>query len=132
MSARSNLQWLGRSLLSLLTALLRVGVGAYLRYRRARPGLQPWLRANLDAEFTAADDTDGRVTTLARYRERERRLLAQVDVRGETGVSNVPNWLLARQRSNPFHGYLVARVERWLGVPAAAVALSTMGAGVAP
>ena len=45
--------------------------------------------------------------------------LGRLEVRGENGVLNVPNWLLTRQRSNPFHGYLVARVERWLGVPAA-------------
>lgn len=42
----------------------------------------------------------------------------RIEVRGEIGVLNGPGWMLVRQRSNPFHGYLVERVERWLGVPA--------------
>ena len=78
MSARSTLRWLGRSMLSLLTALLLVGAGVYLHYLWAGPELQPWHRARLDAEFTAADYARGRVITLAQYRERERRLLIQI------------------------------------------------------
>ncbi|HET9693610.1 MAG TPA: alpha/beta fold hydrolase [Steroidobacteraceae bacterium] len=78
MNLRSMLRWLGRSLLSLLTALLLVGVGVYLHYLWAGPELKPWHRARLDAEFTAVDYADGRVTTLAQYRERERHLLTQV------------------------------------------------------
>jgi hypothetical protein len=31
-------------------------------------------------------------------------------------VLSVPNWLLTRQRSNPFHAYLVERVRGWLDV----------------
>ncbi|HET7204806.1 MAG TPA: alpha/beta fold hydrolase [Steroidobacteraceae bacterium] len=78
MSARSTLRWLGRSILSLLTALLLVGAVLYLHYLWAGPELQSWHRARLDAEFTAADYTSGRVSTLAQYRERERRLMIQV------------------------------------------------------
>jgi hypothetical protein len=43
--------------------------------------------------------------------------LGRLEARGENGVLAVPNWLLTRQRSNPFHGYLVARVRGWLEVP---------------
>jgi alpha-beta hydrolase superfamily lysophospholipase len=78
MSARSTLRWLGRSLLSLLTALLLVGVGLYLHYLWAGPELRPWHRARLEAEFTAADFEQGRVTTLEQYRERERRLQDEI------------------------------------------------------
>jgi alpha-beta hydrolase superfamily lysophospholipase len=45
--------------------------------------------------------------------------LGRIEVRGENGVLNVPGWMLTRQRSNPFHGYLVDRVERWFGATAA-------------
>jgi hypothetical protein len=37
--------------------------------------------------------------------------LGRIEVRGENGVLNVPSWMLTRQRSNPFHGYLLERVE---------------------
>ena len=53
MSARSMLRWLGRSMLSLLTALLLVGAGVYLHYLWAGPELQPWHRAGSTLEFTA-------------------------------------------------------------------------------
>jgi alpha-beta hydrolase superfamily lysophospholipase len=63
---------------SLLTALLLVGLGFYLHFLWAGPELKPWHRVRLEAEFTAADYADGRVTTLEQYREREQRLLDQV------------------------------------------------------
>jgi len=37
--------------------------------------------------------------------------LGSIEVRGENGVLNVPNWMLTRQRSNPFHRYLIERIE---------------------
>ncbi len=63
---------------SLLTALLLVGFGFYLHFLWAGPELKPWHRVRLTTEFTASDYADGRVTTLAQYREREQRLLDQV------------------------------------------------------
>jgi alpha-beta hydrolase superfamily lysophospholipase len=97
---RSTLRWLGRSLLSLLTALLLVGVAAYLHYLWAGPPLESWHRARLDAEFTAADYAGGRVTTLAQYRERERELQAELD--DEVGAGVGPFNRYARgSRSDP-------------------------------
>jgi alpha-beta hydrolase superfamily lysophospholipase len=44
--------------------------------------------------------------------------LGRIEIRGENGVLNVPNWMLTRQRSNPFHAYLVERIESFLaGAP---------------
>lgn len=73
-----TLRWLGRALLSLLTALLLVGVAIYAHHLFAGPPLKPWHSARLTAEFTAADYEHGRVTTLAQYREVEERVLDQV------------------------------------------------------
>jgi hypothetical protein len=41
--------------------------------------------------------------------------LGRIEARGETGVLNVPTWMLTRQRSNPFHAYLMARIVRFVG-----------------
>jgi alpha-beta hydrolase superfamily lysophospholipase len=79
--------WLGRTLWSLMISVLLVAGGFYLHFLWSGPELQPWHRARLPAEFTVADLTEGRVTNLAQYRERERELLEQV--RMETGP--VPN-----------------------------------------
>ena len=38
----------------------------------------------------------------------------RIEIRGEIGVLNVPNWMLTRQRSNPFHPYLVERVATFM------------------
>ena len=75
---RGALRWLGRTVGSLLTALLLVGLGFYLHFLWAGPELKPWHRVRLTTEFTASDYADGRVTTLAQYREREQLLLDQV------------------------------------------------------
>jgi len=45
--------------------------------------------------------------------------LGRIEVHGENGVLTVPAWLLTRQRSNPFHGYLVGRIEAFLDEAAA-------------
>ena len=79
MSLRSALRRLGNALLSLLASLLLVGVAFYLYYLWSGPALEPWHRARLDAEFTADDYREGRVTTLADYLARERELRRQID-----------------------------------------------------
>jgi alpha-beta hydrolase superfamily lysophospholipase len=43
--------------------------------------------------------------------------LGRIEVRGENGVLNVPSWMLTRQRSNPFHGYMMERIEAFMGLP---------------
>ncbi|MCE3284656.1 MAG: hypothetical protein K0R70_912 [Steroidobacteraceae bacterium] len=104
MSARKTLQWLGRSMLSLLTALLLVGVGFYLHYLWAGPALEPWHRARLDAEFKAADYDAGRITTLVQYVARERELRQQLDdeIRARTRRDGSPfNRYAAGSRSDP-------------------------------
>lgn len=40
--------------------------------------------------------------------------LGQVQIRGENGVLTVPTWILTRQRSNPFHAYLLERIDGFL------------------
>jgi hypothetical protein len=40
--------------------------------------------------------------------------LGRIEVRGENGVLNVPGWMLTRQRSNPFHAYMLGRIETFL------------------
>jgi hypothetical protein len=37
--------------------------------------------------------------------------LGSIEIRGETGVLAVPMWVLTRQRSNPFHAYLIERLD---------------------
>ena len=37
--------------------------------------------------------------------------LGRIEIRGENGVLNVPMWALTRQRSNPFHAYLLERID---------------------
>ena len=105
MSARTMLRWLGRSMLSLLTTLVLVGVGFYLHYLWNGPELKPWHRARLDAEFTASDYADGRITTLAQYRDLERRLQTQVAVEVYQRVAASDRGLFVRygtgSRSDP-------------------------------
>jgi len=40
--------------------------------------------------------------------------LGRLEIRGENGVLNVPTWMLTRQRSNPFHAYLMERIEAFV------------------
>jgi hypothetical protein len=42
--------------------------------------------------------------------------LGRIEARGENGVLTIPRWMLTRQRSNPFHAYLVERIEQALHV----------------
>jgi len=37
--------------------------------------------------------------------------LGRIEIRGENGVLKVPMWALTRQRSNPFHAYLLGRID---------------------
>jgi alpha-beta hydrolase superfamily lysophospholipase len=45
--------------------------------------------------------------------------LGTLAVRGENGVLRVPMWALTRQRSNPFHAYMLGRIDALLATPAA-------------
>jgi len=40
--------------------------------------------------------------------------LGTIAVRGENGVLTVPMWALTRQRSNPFHAYMLERIDGFL------------------
>jgi hypothetical protein len=40
--------------------------------------------------------------------------LGSIEIRGENGVLTVPTWALTRQRSNPFHGYLLERLDAFV------------------
>lgn len=53
-------------------------------------------------------------------RDAGRLQLGSIEVRGENGLLAVPVWALTRQRSNPFHGYLLERVDGFLDATAAA------------
>ena len=37
--------------------------------------------------------------------------LGRVQVHGENGVLAIPDWVLTRQRSNPFHAYVIERID---------------------
>jgi alpha-beta hydrolase superfamily lysophospholipase len=41
--------------------------------------------------------------------------LGRIEVRGENGVLALPTWALTRQRSNPFHSYLIERLDGFVG-----------------
>jgi pimeloyl-ACP methyl ester carboxylesterase len=40
--------------------------------------------------------------------------LGRIQVHGENGVLSLPSWMLTRQRSNPFHGYMLQRIDAFL------------------
>lgn len=40
--------------------------------------------------------------------------LGRIQVHGENGVLSVPTWTLTRQRSNPFHSYMLERIDAFL------------------
>jgi hypothetical protein len=40
--------------------------------------------------------------------------LGRIEVRGENGVLTLPMWALTRQRSNPFHAYLLERLDAFV------------------
>jgi pimeloyl-ACP methyl ester carboxylesterase len=40
--------------------------------------------------------------------------LGRIQVHGENGVLNLPMWTLTRQRSNPFHAYMLQRIDAFL------------------
>jgi alpha-beta hydrolase superfamily lysophospholipase len=44
--------------------------------------------------------------------------LGRVSVHGENGVLAIPDWVLTRQRSNPFHAYLLSRIDGFISAPA--------------
>jgi esterase/lipase len=45
--------------------------------------------------------------------------LGRIEVRGENGVLTLPTWALTRQRSNPFHSYLIERLDGFVDNDAA-------------
>lgn len=45
--------------------------------------------------------------------------LGRLDVRGENGVLAIPGWALTRLRSNPFHAYLLERIDGFVDAAAA-------------
>jgi len=45
--------------------------------------------------------------------------LGSIEIRGENGVLTVPMWALTRQRSNPFHNYLLERIDGFVAGAAA-------------
>jgi alpha-beta hydrolase superfamily lysophospholipase len=47
-------------------------------------------------------------------RDRGHVQLGRVDVHGENGVLAIPDWVLTRQRSNPFHAYMLERIDGFL------------------
>jgi len=51
--------------------------------------------------------------------------LGRVQMHGENGVLAIPDWVLTRQRSNPFHSYMIERIDGFVG-PAA---VQTLPAG---
>jgi alpha-beta hydrolase superfamily lysophospholipase len=54
--------------------------------------------------------------------------LGRIEVRGENGVLRIPSWMLTRQRSNPFHGYMLERILQHVGAPEPAAAPLEPGA----
>ena len=46
--------------------------------------------------------------------------LGRIEARGENGVLKLPGWMLTRQRSNPFHSYVLARIDDFVARPASA------------
>ena len=40
--------------------------------------------------------------------------LGRLELRGENGVLTVTGWMLTRQRSNPFHAYLLERIDEFM------------------
>jgi pimeloyl-ACP methyl ester carboxylesterase len=46
--------------------------------------------------------------------------LGHLEARGESGVLKLPGWMLTRQRSNPFHSYVLARIDDFVAPPASA------------
>ena len=74
---RRTMLAVGRALGWALVGMLLVGLALYIRFLRSGPELEPWHRAHLDEEFTAARADE--VRTIADYRALETRLLAEVD-----------------------------------------------------
>ena len=48
---------------------------------------------------------------------REHVQLGRLEVRGENGVLRLPTWMLIRQRSNPFHAYMLRRIDEFVSRP---------------
>jgi alpha-beta hydrolase superfamily lysophospholipase len=44
--------------------------------------------------------------------------LGRIEAHGENGVLAIPGWMLTRQRSNPFHTYVLQRIDDFVAPPA--------------
>ena len=93
---------------------LRVPAGAaQTTERRARPGLA--ARRVLAVARRAAVPARRSAVRLRSCAVRPNHVqLGSIEVRGENGVLNVPSWMLTRQRSNPFHAYLLERIDEFV------------------
>jgi alpha-beta hydrolase superfamily lysophospholipase len=40
--------------------------------------------------------------------------LGRIEAHGENGVLEIPGWMLTRQRSNPFHSYVLQRIDEFV------------------
>jgi alpha-beta hydrolase superfamily lysophospholipase len=74
---RRALRAIGLAIGSALFGMLLVGLALYIRFLRGGPELEPWHRAHLDEEFTAAQADELR--TVANYRALEARLFDELD-----------------------------------------------------
>lgn len=74
---RGALRAIGRALGWALAGMLLLGLVLYVRYLRSGPDLEPWHRARLDEELTAARGDE--VRTIEDYRALEARLSVELD-----------------------------------------------------
>ena len=101
-----TLRAIGRALGWALVGMLLVGVVLYIRFLRSGPELEPWHRAHLDEEFTAAKADE--VRTVADYRALETRLFAELD--REVYARTEPE---DRLRFNRYHGGSQSDPRTW-------------------
>ena len=104
-------------------------VPAFATEARRRPLGVEWPRSVFSLSHVALPfPPDDPLYGYAAARADKHVQLGRLEARGENGVLAVPNWLLTRQRSNPFHGYLVERVRGWLETPGQASGRATEAA----
>ena len=56
-----------------------------------------------------------RCTDTCRERDAAHVQLGRVQMHGENGVLAIADWVLTRQRSNPFHSYMIERIDGFVG-----------------
>jgi pimeloyl-ACP methyl ester carboxylesterase len=80
--------------------------------------LQVFSLSHVAMPFPPDDPLYGYETAGSPAASRSHVQLGRVQVHGENGVLRVPDWVLTRQRSNPFHGYMLERIDGFLGATA--------------